>query len=81
MNEWLIAYRGYSDAELEEELTWLRAQVRNPFSGQTEGDRSYTKSTAEMRDRLAAATQVKGERSPARAPRAASADFSGIQPR
>lgn len=79
MNEWLIAYRGYSDSELEEEITWLRRQVRNPFSAQAEGNRSYNRSTAEMRDRLAAATQVKNERSDVGL-RHGIADFSGVQP-
>ena len=62
MEQWLIIYRGYSDDELALEVEWLRKQVRNPFGSQTEGNRSVTRSTAEMRDRLAAATQVATER-------------------
>lgn len=75
MDEWLIAYRGYSDAELTAEVTWLRTQVRNPFNAQAEGNRSYNRSTAEFRTRLAAATQVQSERSVTE-PRHGIADFS-----
>lgn len=63
MEEWLRIYRGYSDEELSTELAWLRKQSRNPFNAQTEGNRSYSRSTAETRDRLAAAQQVIQERS------------------
>lgn len=80
MDEWLIAYRDYSDAELAAEITWLRTQVRNPFNAQTEGNRSYARSTAEFRTRLAAATTVKEERSSSITSRHGIADFSGVQP-
>ena len=79
MDEWLIAYRGYSDSELTDEIAWLRQQVRNPFSAQVEGNRSYNRSTAEMRDRLAAATQVLTERGNTE-PRHGIADFSEVRP-
>ena len=81
MNEWLQIYRGYSDVELTDEVTWLRKQVRNPFGSQTEGSRSVSRSTAEMRDRLAAATQVQNERGGAdNGARHMIPDFSGFQP-
>lgn len=78
MEEWLIVYRGYSEADLASEVTWLRTQVRNPFNAQTEGGRSYARSTAEMRDRLSAATQVTAERTQTTFVRHGTADFSGV---
>ena len=62
MDRWLQIYRSYSDAELAAELTWLRGQSRNIFNAQTEGNRSYARSTDEIKDRLAAATQATQER-------------------
>jgi len=80
-DEWLVIYRGYSDVDLASEVTWLRTQVRNPFTAQTEGSRSVQRSTAEMRDRLAAATQVQNERGGADSgARHMVPDFSGFQP-
>lgn len=78
MDEWLKIYRTYSEAELNAEITWLKTQVRNPYNAQTEGNRSYARSTAEFRDRLAAATQVQQERSNT-TPRHGIADFSGVR--
>lgn len=81
MDQWLIVYRGYSALELEEELTFLRKQIRNPFSAMSEGNRSHQRSTAEFRDRMAAATQVKAENAGAdRGARHLTADFSQVQP-
>lgn len=81
MENWITIYRGYSDVELDAELVWLRKQSRNPYGSQSEGNRSYARSTAEIRDRLAAATQVKNERSGAdNGTRHLTADFSGVQP-
>lgn len=80
MDQWLESYREYSDADLEAELIWLRKQVRNPFLTQSEGSRSVSRSTAEFRDRLAAATRVKKERSGAGdTDRHLVADFSQVQ--
>lgn len=81
MEAWLIAYRGYSDAELTKEITWLREQTRNPYSAQTEGQRSYARATGEIRDRLAAATQVQQERASATGARHGFADFSQVRVR
>lgn len=80
MDEWLKAYRRYTDAELTDEVAWLRTQSRNPYNAQTEGPRSYARSTAEIRTRLAAAMQVQSERSGENTPRHGSADFSAVQP-
>jgi hypothetical protein len=80
MDEWLQIYDSYTDEELTEEVTWLKTQVRNPFNAQTEGARSYARSTAEMRTRLAAATQIQQGRSNSSFVRHGRADFSGVQP-
>ena len=80
MNEWLQNYRTYSDVDLDAEITWLRGQSRNVFNAQTEGNRSYARSTTEIRDRLAAANQVKAERGGAdEGNRHLIADFSNVQ--
>ncbi len=79
MDEWLIIYNDYSDVDLAAEITWLKTQARNPFNAQTEGNRSYARSTAEVRTRLAAATQIQRERSNTE-PRHGVADFSSVQP-
>jgi hypothetical protein len=78
VEEWLKIYRTYSEADLGEEISWLKTQIRNPYNAQTEGNRSYARSTAEFRDRLSAATQAQAERS-STVPRHGIADFSGVQ--
>ena len=82
MEQWLITYTEYTDAELTSEIEWLRKQTRNPFGSQSEGNRSVTRATAEFRDRLAAASQVKTSRSQgASNPRHGIADFSQVRVR
>ena len=78
MDEWLKIYRKYTDQELSDEISWLKTQVRNPLNAQTEGGRSYARSTAEFRDRLSAALEVQAERS-STTPRHGIADFSGVR--
>lgn len=80
MDEWLIIYRGYSDSQLADEVTWLTGQIRNPFSALTDGTRSSQRSPAEFRTRLAATTQVSNERGFANVNYNAVADFSSVQP-
>ena len=77
MDEWLIIYRSYDSVALAAEIVWLQTQIRNPYNAQTEGNRSYARSTQEFRSRLAAAIQVQGEGSAG--PRHGSADFSCVQ--
>ena len=77
MDEWLTTYRGYSDSELTEEIDWLRVQSRQPFDQQTEGTRAWTRNSAEIRNRLSAATMVRGERS-GTSPVTLQADFSKV---
>lgn len=62
MDEWLKIYRNYSATELDDEIEWLREQSRNPFEQQQERNRSFSRSTAAIRDRLSAALQVRNER-------------------
>lgn len=78
VDEWLTAYRGYSSSELADEITWLRTQIRNPYNAQTEGNRSYARSTSEMRTRLSAAQQVTNERANLSHIRHGRADFGGL---
>ncbi len=80
MDEWLIIYRGYSTSQLAEEVDWLATQIRNPYSAQAQGTRSFQRSPAEFRTRLAAATQVNNERANANVSYTAVADFSNVQP-
>jgi hypothetical protein len=77
-DEWLIAYRLYSEAELTAEIARLKSWAQNPFNAQTEGQRSYARSTSEIRDRLAAALTVQAENS-STTPRHGIADFSSVQ--
>lgn len=79
MDQWLTTYAEYSDVELDEEIAWLKAQTRNPFGSQTEGNRSYQRATGEFRDRLAAALQVRSSRSAGNTPRHGVADFSQVR--
>ncbi len=80
MDEWLQIYEGYTDTELTDEITWLKTQARNPYNAQTEGSRSYARSTAEIKTRLAAASQIQRGRANPTAIRHGTADFSGVQP-
>ena len=79
--EWIAIYRNYDDAKLAAEISWLEGQSRNIFNAQTEGNRSYSRSTIEIRDRLDAAYQVRNERNPANGVGNAPlvADFSGVK--
>lgn len=78
MEQWLLIYRTYSDAELAAEVTALKSWAANPFNAQTEGNRSYARSTVEIRERLTAATQVQQERVNT-VPRHGIADFSRVE--
>jgi hypothetical protein len=79
--EWYSVYRNYDDAKLDAEIAWLEGQSRNVFNSQTEGNRSYARSTVEIRDRLDAAYQVKNERNPSNGVgnKPLIADFSGVR--
>ena len=75
-----MIYGQYSDVELASEVTFLKTQLSNPFNAQTEGNRSYARSTTEFRTRLAAATQITTSRSNASFVRHGIADFSSARP-
>lgn len=77
MEQWLNIYRDYTLAELDAEIASLRKQASNPYNSQTEGERSYSRSTAETRDRLEAAQQAKREKTGRAVVREGTADFSG----
>jgi hypothetical protein len=79
MDEWLQIYRTYTDEALVTEVAALKAQSSNFFNAQTEGNRSYARSTMEIRTRLAAATTVQRENS-STSTRHGRADFSTVQP-
>jgi len=78
VNEWLKIYETYSDEDLAAEVTWLKTQSRNPYNAQTEGQRSYARSTAEFRDRLSAATRVQRNRANSTFVQHGVADFSRV---
>lgn len=60
--DWLTIYRTYSAAELAEEVTWLKVQMRNPFNAQGVGSKNYQRDVGELRGRLQAAIRVQQER-------------------
>lgn len=78
VDTWLKTYESYTDAELTEEIAWLKTQSRNPYNAQTEGARSYARSTTEISTRLAAATEVQRSRSNSTFVRHGRADFSNV---
>lgn len=79
MDQWTLYYRTLSAEALDAEIVWLQRQIRNPFGSQTEGNRAVSRSTAEFRDRIAAASQVKQENGGADMNRHLVADFSQVQ--
>lgn len=60
--EWLSIYGKYSDAELVAEIATLKTASQNLLTSQQIGSRAYTKSNAEIRDRLQAALEVQQRR-------------------
>jgi hypothetical protein len=77
VDEWTLIYRTYTGEALAAEIATLKVQAGNFFNAQTEGARSYARSTSEIRTRLAAALQVQQENSTT-VPRHGVADFSGV---
>ncbi len=75
---WLVTYRSYTDVELTAARAALIAQANNPFISQTEGQRSYQRSTTDVAQKLAALTMVMNERSNT-TPRHGVADFSEVR--
>jgi hypothetical protein len=76
MNEWLVIYRSYTNDDLSEEITFLRDEVKNPYSAQGLGSQSAQRDLRELRNRLQAALQVRGERGGERLIRDSVVDFS-----
>jgi hypothetical protein len=79
VDEWLLIYGTWLPEEIDVEIARLRALALNPFNAQTEGTRSYARSTTDIKIQLAAATQVKRDRG-YQGPRHGRADFSEVQP-
>lgn len=78
MDTWIIIYRAYTLAKLQEEFEWLQTQSRNLYTSQTEGNRAYTRATRDIAERLGAATQVLTERTGQAPSRTMQIDFSRI---
>ncbi len=78
-DDWLIAYRGYTDAELDAEITRLKAQD-TAFSSQNAGSKGFTRDMSQFSDRLTAALEIRRERGHATEGsfRAGTTDFSGV---
>ena len=53
-DDWITTYRTYTDAELAEERAKLKTWADTPFVAQTHGTKSFQRSSAEIRSRLAA---------------------------
>lgn len=77
--DWIEIYDDYSAADLDAEITALKARLDNPYVNQSEGQRGYTRSINEDRTRLSAAKQVLRERSTSNQRRHGVADFSKFQ--
>ena len=80
MENWIIIYRSYTAEKLQEEIDWLQAQSRNLFVAQTEGNRSYQRSSRDLEERLAAATTVMRERTSNPPTRTLQVDLRGMGP-
>lgn len=80
-SDWISVYSLYEDAELEAEIADLKDQARNPYASQGQGSQSYQRSMGEMRNRLAAASEVKLERANRNSGvrRHGQADFSNVR--
>jgi ribosomal protein L29 len=61
-DSWLIIYRSYSDAELDDEITWLREESRNIYVQQNLGQKGNQRDLTGIRQRLEKAIRVKMER-------------------
>jgi hypothetical protein len=76
--DWLEIYRSYTADELTAEIASLRKQSASTYTGQTAGNKSYTKDPALVAAKLRAATRVQSERGSGGADAFVGvADFSG----
>lgn len=77
--DWKSIYRSYTSEELAKEMESLNASLDGGYVSQGSGSVSGARDVTELRDRLAAATEVKRERSGQRTGRTAKVDFSGVR--
>jgi hypothetical protein len=77
MDDWLIIYRSYSVEEIAAEIIFLREEMKNPYSAQGLGSQSAQRDLRQLRERLTAATRVRGEQNGVRLIRDSVVDFSG----
>jgi hypothetical protein len=61
MDDWLIIYRSYGIEELRDEITFLKEEMKNPYSAQGLGSQSAQRDLRELKNRLAAAIRVLAE--------------------
>jgi len=79
VSDWLEIYRAYSGADLDAEMVSLQAGLKGGFASQGSGSVQMARDLAELRDRLRAATRVKGERANRTMAKVARVDFSGTR--
>jgi len=78
-SDWKTIYRAYSGEELAAEITQLRKAAKGGFAAQSSGGVSHQRDLGEIRDRLAAATEVQRERSGNLPSTIAVVDHSGLR--
>ena len=81
MTSWLEIYRGYTSAELQEEMASLKKSLRGGFVSQGSGSVQHQKDLTELRDRLRAATRVDNTArgAPSGGMKVGKVDFSGLR--
>ena len=57
-DDWEIIYEGMTPEERAEELTTLKAELKNFYLAQSQGGKSYQRSITDVRMRMAALTRV-----------------------
>jgi hypothetical protein len=77
INTWIVIYRGYTGSQIAQEQATLQRWLSNPYDSQTQGPKSYARTTADFRDRLAAIQRVINEQSNANMPSWGRSDASG----
>jgi hypothetical protein len=77
--DWIEIYRDYTGDELDAEIVRLKNEA-TLYTAQNIGEKGYTKSLDEVRNRLHAAIRVRNERRQSGRPSWGVPDFSGVQP-
>lgn len=78
VSNWQEIYTGYSTADLNDELTRLRDELKTMgnMMSQGSGSKNYTRDMNTLQERLTAATREVRRRSGAASPRVGVPDFS-----